>query len=75
MTVKIIYPDDPEYDDYKGIYDECEHCHALINFDTLNDEDVIMEKEGMIEYWGAMVSLPDSVAGFICPGCGNENRF
>ncbi len=72
---KIIYPEDEEYEDYKGIYDECESCHALINFDLLEDENVIMQKEGMIEYWGAMVSMPDSVAEFVCPECGKENRF
>jgi len=74
---KIIYPEDPDYEDYKSNrdYEECEYCHSLINFDMLGDEEIITQREGMIEYWGAMVSMPDSVAGFICLGCGNENRF
>lgn len=74
---KLIYHEDPEYEDYKNNrdYEECEYCHALVRFDSLNDEDIIFEREGMTEYWGAMVSMPDSVAGFVCPECGNENRF
>jgi len=74
---KIIYPEDPDYEDYKNDrdYEECEHCHTLFLFDKLNDEDIIYEREGMTEYWGAMVSMPDLIAGFVCPECGNRNEF
>lgn len=68
-----IYTEDPEYEDYKSIYDECEYCHTLISFDDLKDKNIIMQHEGMTEYWGTMVSMPDSVAGFICPECGCRN--
>ncbi len=72
-----IYPEDPDYEDYKNNrdYEECEYCHTLILFDKLDYENIITDGEGMTEYWGAMVSMPDSVAGFICPECGDENRF
>jgi hypothetical protein len=72
---KLIYPEDPEYEDYKDIYDECEHCHVIVNFDELGDEDIITEKQGYEEYCGFKVSAPDAVVGFICPECGYENRF
>ena len=72
---KIIYPEDPEYEDYKGIYDECESCHTLVNFDLLDDEDIIMQHEGMVDYCGFKVAAPDAVAGFVCPQCGNRNYF
>jgi hypothetical protein len=72
---KIIYPEDLDYEDYKGIYDECEYCHTLVNFDSLNEEDIIMQHEGYEEYCGFKIASPDSVAGFVCPECGNRNYF
>ncbi|MFA5247919.1 MAG: hypothetical protein WCX79_00600 [Candidatus Paceibacterota bacterium] len=72
---KIIYPEDSDYEDYKDIYDECEHCHVLVNFDALDDEDVIYEKQGYEEYCGFKVSAPDAVVGFVCPECGKKNKF
>jgi DNA-directed RNA polymerase subunit RPC12/RpoP len=72
---KIIYPEDPDYEIYEGLYDKCEHCRALINFEALSDEDIIMQRGNMVEYCGFKVSAPDAVIGFICPECGGENRF
>ena len=72
---KIIYPEDPDYEDYKGIFDKCEHCGVLVNFDLLDDEDVIYSREGCEEYWGFKINMPDSVAGFICPECGGRNIY
>lgn len=47
----------------------------LVNFDKLDDEDVITQHEGMTEYCGFKVAAHDSVAGFVCPECGNKNYF
>ena len=72
---KLIYPEDPDYEDYKGIYDECEYCHTLVNFDSLDEEYIIIQHEGYEEYCGFKVATLDSVAGFVCPECGNRNYF
>ena len=73
--MKIIYPEDPNYDDYKGIFDKCEHCGVLVNFDLLDDEDVITDKDGYENFWGFKVERPHVVIGFICPECGGRNMF
>ncbi len=72
---RFIYPEEDDYEEYEGIYDKCEYCDALINFDALNDEDVIMSNGGMVEYWGARVHGPEYVEGFVCPCCGHRNNF
>ena len=72
---KIIYPEDLDYEDYKEIFDKCEHCGVLVNFDLLDEENVIYSREGCEEYWGFKINTPDSVAGFVCPECGARNMF
>ena len=72
---KIIYPEDPDYEIYERLYDKCEHCRALINFEELNDSEIVLEHEGMVEYCGFRVSASDAIVGFVCPECGKENRF
>ena len=52
---------------------QCEECGAVFDLDNLSDDNVILQREGMTEFWGAVVALPDSVKGFICPECGHIN--
>ena len=55
--------------------DRCSGCGAGIVISDLPDDLVILERQGMTEYWGAPTPLPDAVIGFICPICGAENKF
>lgn len=50
--------------------DKCEECDT-----NITSECYITEPDGMVEYWGAMVPMPDVVTGYVCPECGHEGKF
>jgi len=50
--------------------DKCSECKEAIT-----NEDYITESDGMVEYWGAMVPMPEIVTGYVCPNCGHKGEF
>ena len=50
--------------------DKCSECGTVIT-----QEDYLTEPDGMVEYWGAMVPMPDVVVGYVCRNCGHKGEF
>lgn len=52
--------------------DYCDSCGKPYQENI--DED-ITESDGYEEFWGARVSRPDILVGFVCNDCGETNEF
>lgn len=72
-TDETSYPIYPLCNHFKQRQDDyCDNCGKLYQENV--DEDIV-ESDGTEEFWGAIVSRPDVLVGFVCSECGQYNEF
>lgn len=75
---KVIEKGDEGYEELRAEkylpddFEECEYCHALVNFRMLGYGEITSHDESRGEFWGAPCH-ERVVDGFICPNCGKHN--